>query len=53
MSKINECIKCTVSECANHAHGQNYCSLNSITVGTHEACPTEDQCTDCMSFKRR
>ena len=24
-----------------------YCALDSITVGTHEANPTMDQCTDC------
>lgn len=52
-SKINESIKCTVGECKNHAETQNYCSLNCITIGTHEANPTVDQCTDCKSFARR
>ena len=53
MSHINESIKCTVDKCSHHAQVQNYCSLDCITVGTHEANPTVDQCTDCMSFKRK
>lgn len=50
-SYVNESIKCTVSKCKFHANGKNYCSLDSITVGTHEANPTAEQCTDCLSFK--
>ena len=49
----NECIKCTVSECKHHCKQQDYCSLNCITVGTHEANPTMDQCTDCKSFRKK
>jgi len=52
MSKhINKNIKCTVSSCKNHADSKDYCSLDSITVGTHEANPNVDQCTDCLSFE--
>ena len=29
------------------------CALDSITVGTHEANPTQEQCTDCLSFEVR
>lgn len=47
----NECIKCTVQQCINHLGSKNYCTLGSITVGTHESNPTEDQCTDCLSFQ--
>ena len=47
----NKCIECDVTQCANHAHGENYCSLDKIKVGTHEANPTEVKCTDCQSFK--
>ena len=47
----NQSIKCTVSNCANHCQDANFCSLNSITVGTHEANPTEVKCTDCESFQ--
>lgn len=47
----NESIKCTVSQCAHHCNTKDYCSLGTITVGTHEANPTMNQCTDCMSFE--
>lgn len=51
--KANKCIACSVTQCANHCHESNYCSLDKITVGTHEANPTMTQCTDCMSFVKR
>ena len=47
----NKSIRCTVTACANHCQGEQYCGLNSIQVGTHETNPTKDQCTDCQSFK--
>ena len=37
----------------NHCQGENYCALDMITVGTHEANPTQQQCTDCQSFKMK
>ena len=49
----NKAIECTVTNCANHCQAENYCGLTSIKVGTHEANPTKDQCTDCMSFKMK
>ncbi|MCD7859514.1 MAG: DUF1540 domain-containing protein [Firmicutes bacterium] len=49
----NRCIECTVRECANHCSTENYCSLDRILVGTHECDPTQDACTDCMSFQRK
>ena len=49
--RANECIKCTVQQCAYHCKDKNYCSLDCITIGTHEANPTMDQCTDCKSFE--
>ena len=49
----NKCIECTVQSCAYHCDTENYCSLDRIMVGTHEANPTEDQCTDCKSFRKR
>ncbi len=48
----NQCIECEVTECMHHAKGENYCSLDKIKVGTHEANPTESKCTDCLSFER-
>ena len=50
---INESIKCTVESCQHHASSANYCSLDCITVGTHESNPAVDQCTDCLSFEKR
>ena len=35
----NKCVECTVQECANHCTSENYCSLDKILVGTHEANP--------------
>lgn len=49
----NSCIHCTVDQCVHHCDNQNYCSLDSITIGTHEGNPTMDQCTDCKSFQRK
>ena len=46
----NHCIKCTVVSCANHAKSSDYCSLNTVSIGTHEANPTVNQCVDCESF---
>lgn len=51
MVNINESIKCTVEQCKYHAGSDNYCSLADITVSTHEANPTQNECTDCMSFE--
>lgn len=49
-STPNTHIGCTVCNCANHCDDQNYCTLDKIVVGTHEANPTKVQCTDCESF---
>ena len=46
----NESIKCTVEQCKHHACSENYCTLNSISIGTHEPNPTVAECTDCQSF---
>ncbi len=50
MNKANKCIQCTVNNCKHHCVNENYCSLDTIQVGTHECNPTMDQCTDCKSF---
>lgn len=49
--RTNKHIECEVKQCAYHAKNENYCSLDKIKVGTHEANPTECKCTDCESFK--
>ena len=46
----NPSIKCSVQQCKHHDCSENYCTLNSITVGTHEANTTVVECTDCQSF---
>ena len=50
-SNANKSIKCTVSQCKYHCNTKDYCSLETITVGTHEMNPTESKCTDCKSFE--
>lgn len=52
-NSANRSIQCTVSQCKHHCGEENYCSLERIMVGTHEADPTVKQCTDCMSFDRK
>ena len=52
-TNVNKCIACTVRQCEYHSDTADYCSLDSIQVGTHEANPTQDQCTDCMSFRKK
>ena len=53
MDKANHSIRCTVSSCVNHCDCENYCSLDSIQVGTHECDPKQAQCTDCQSFAKK
>jgi len=47
----NSSIRCSVQQCEYHCGDVEYCSLDSIHVGTHEAYPTEKQCVDCDSFR--
>ena len=49
----NTSIRCAVTNCANHCKDAQYCGLNAIQVGTHEANPTMVECTDCQSFKKQ
>ena len=51
--KVNRSIECMVTQCANHCDSDNYCALDKIRVGTHEANPTMSQCVDCLSFVKR
>ncbi len=48
--KANPSIKCSVQQCTYHCADKDYCSLDCIQVGTHEAHPTMYQCIDCESF---
>ncbi len=49
----NHSIECTVSNCKHHCTDEQYCALSKIQVGTHEANPTKEECTDCMSFEMK
>lgn len=49
----NKSIHCSVQECRHHCCNEDYCSLNAIQVGTHEANPTMCECVDCKSFERK
>ena len=49
----NSSIKCSVHECKYNMGTENYCSLDVISVGTHEPNPTVPECTDCNSFVKR
>ena len=46
----NDCIQCSIKNCAHHAQSVDYCTLDTIRIGTHEANPTVKECTDCESF---
>ena len=48
--KPNHCIKCSVVSCANHYEKENYCVLDTVSIGTHECNPSVSQCVDCESF---
>ncbi len=47
----NKTIGCTVRQCKHHCQSENFCTLSSIKIGTHEKNPTMIECTDCESFK--
>ena len=53
LNNANKAIECTGAQCAHHCQDKNYSSLDRILVGTHEACPSEEQCTYCRSFRRK
>lgn len=47
----NDSIRCTVNNCKHHCGNENYCTLQNVTIGTHETNPTMCQCVDCESFQ--
>ena len=49
----NSSIRCTVQACKYNMGTENYCSLDTISIGTHEANPTVPECTDCNSFVKK
>ena len=51
MHDANPSIGCSVRQCKYHCQSEAYCSLDKVMIGTHEQNPTQDQCTDCLSFE--
>lgn len=49
----NKSIHCTVQQCQYNCQGEDYCTLDQVKIGTHEAKPTVPQCVDCNSFKAK
>lgn len=49
----NTSIRCTVEQCVHHCGEVQYCGLQAVQIGTHEKDPTQQECVDCESFKRR
>lgn len=49
--EANHCIKCSVNSCKHHCPGEDFCSLDCVTIGSHESDPAMNQCTDCRSFE--
>ena len=49
----NPSIKCDVVSCKHNMDSEHYCTLDCISVGTHEANPTVPECTDCLSFEKK
>ena len=46
----NESIQCSIKNCAHHAGSADYCTLDTIRIGTHEVNPTKKECPDCESL---
>lgn len=46
----NDSIECSIKNCVHHAQNVDYCTLDTIKIGTHEMNPTQKECTDCESF---
>lgn len=47
----NYSIHCTVRDCKYHKGDENYCSLDTVNISTHEKNPTDVRCVDCSSFR--
>ena len=38
--RANRSIKCSVEQCEHHCNDNNFCTLSSVNIGTHESHPT-------------
>jgi hypothetical protein len=52
-NEANHSITCTVKECEYHSAHQDYCSLDTIKVGSHDLNPKDKKATDCESFEKK
>jgi len=50
-NNANPSIKCSVSTCAHHCTGRDYCSLDEIKVGCCDPSVTNCGSTECASFE--
>ena len=46
-------LACLIEAGCHHCGCEDYCTLDKVCIGTHEADPTVDQCTDCLSFVKK
>ena len=53
MEKLNKSIQCSVEDCRYHCKNHDYCSLDTVHIGTHEHTPETEKCPDCLSFSAK
>ena len=49
--KKNPNIRCTVDQCRHNLCSEHFCTLDCVSIGTHESNPTVPECVDCNSFE--
>ncbi len=49
----NKSIHCSVEQCRHHCTSADYCTLDTVSIGTHESNPTMCECVDCESFEKK
>lgn len=47
----NKSIHCTVEQCKFNSKSEKLCTLDQVSIGTHEMNPTVPECVDCNSFQ--
>ncbi len=52
-NRKNPNIRCTVGQCRHNLCTENFCTLDQVRIGTHEAEPSVPECVDCISFEKR
>ena len=49
----NPNIRCSVEQCRHNLCSEHFCTLDVVSIGTHEANPSVKECVDCESFVKR